>query len=210
MPATPISLLALALSALISTALSAPAPPPPGLFFPSSDFVAASSAIRTLNFTKIPHPDPKGRAHAKRHLDERVYGDHPVAQRRQSAGATATTIPLQMLGQGTAWLANIEIGTPPVTYSVLVDTGSADLWVMSDNCFSGGCVSSDYVSWTDGKIAAYHVRLFSSQAATARYVGKDSSTANITGTRCSRLSLRKWSRSYSRRFLQTCTINSRS
>ena len=43
------------------------------------------------------------------------------------------------------YIATIQMGTPPRDFKLLMDSGSADLWVGSENCQSeggGGCVST--------------------------------------------------------------------
>jgi len=47
--------------------------------------------------------------------------------------------------QDIGYLATVQIGTPPRDFLILMDSGSADLWVGSEDCASqvgGGCVSS--------------------------------------------------------------------
>lgn len=42
------------------------------------------------------------------------------------------------------YLATIQMGTPPQNFLLLMDSGSADLWVGAENCVSdagGNCVS---------------------------------------------------------------------
>ena len=45
-------------------------------------------------------------------------------------------------GNDVGYIATIQVGTPPRDFSVLVDSGSADLWVGGEGCKSvdGGCV----------------------------------------------------------------------
>ena len=41
-------------------------------------------------------------------------------------------------------MAVVQMGTPPQDFLILMDSGSADLWVGAENCQSeggGGCVS---------------------------------------------------------------------
>lgn len=44
------------------------------------------------------------------------------------------------------YLATVQMGTPPQDFLLLMDSGSADLWVGAENCQSqggGDCVSVD-------------------------------------------------------------------
>ncbi|KAJ3537142.1 hypothetical protein NMY22_g5721 [Coprinellus aureogranulatus] len=41
-----------------------------------------------------------------------------------------------------SYFGSLAIGTPPVSYNVILDTGSADLWVAGENCTSCGDVST--------------------------------------------------------------------
>lgn len=45
-------------------------------------------------------------------------------------------------GSDVGYLATVQIGTPPQNFVMLMDSGSADMWVGSENCQSqqGGCV----------------------------------------------------------------------
>lgn len=42
------------------------------------------------------------------------------------------------------YIATVQMGTPPADFKLLMDSGSADMWVASENCQSqggGNCVS---------------------------------------------------------------------
>ena len=54
-------------------------------------------------------------------------------------------------GADIGYLATIQMGTPPQDYLILMDSGSADLWVGSENCQSqqgGGCVCIPLLIYT--------------------------------------------------------------
>ncbi|KAF9266563.1 aspartic peptidase A1 [Marasmius fiardii PR-910] len=48
--------------------------------------------------------------------------------------ATANSLGLDIEGSDIGYLATIQMGTPPKDFSILMDSGSADLWVGSENC----------------------------------------------------------------------------
>jgi len=55
---------------------------------------------------------------------------------------TANSLGLDIEGPDISYMANIQLGTPPRDFLILMDSGSADLWVGSENCKSedgGGC-----------------------------------------------------------------------
>jgi len=56
--------------------------------------------------------------------------------------STANSLGLDIEAQDVGYLATIQMGTPPQNFLILMDSGSADLWVGSENCQSqsgGGC-----------------------------------------------------------------------
>ncbi|TFK40258.1 aspartic peptidase A1 [Crucibulum laeve] len=71
------------------------------------------------------------------------------------AGVTAAGNPtagdslgLDIEAQDVGYLATVQMGTPPQDYLILMDSGSADLWVGSDNCQSsagGGCGNHNFL-----------------------------------------------------------------
>jgi len=75
-----------------------------------------------------PNPDLDYWAHAADSL-RRKYGVN-TPQRRQSTSA----IPLTNQHRDASYLGTITVGTPPQAFQVILDTGSADLWVASTNC----------------------------------------------------------------------------
>ncbi|KAK5655070.1 hypothetical protein OQA88_5969 [Cercophora sp. LCS_1] len=67
------------------------------------------------------------------------------------ADNTPTKIPLTTWRKHSAdlqWYTNITVGTPPQTFTVLIDTGSADLLLMASNCTNCGTSHSLFNSNT--------------------------------------------------------------
>ncbi|THV02858.1 acid protease [Dendrothele bispora CBS 962.96] len=56
---------------------------------------------------------------------------------------------LDIEGDDVGYLATIQMGTPPQDFLILMDSGSADLWVGSENCVSvdsgGGCGNHQFL-----------------------------------------------------------------
>ncbi|KAH7104125.1 acid protease [Auriculariales sp. MPI-PUGE-AT-0066] len=51
-------------------------------------------------------------------------------------------VPIVDMGPDTVYFSEISIGTPAQKFNVILDTGSSDLWVLSPNCQSSGCVGA--------------------------------------------------------------------
>jgi len=61
------------------------------------------------------------------------------------------TLGLNIEGADVGYLATVQMGTPPVDYTILMDSGSADLWVGSETCVSeagGGCGTHTFLGST--------------------------------------------------------------
>lgn len=61
---------------------------------------------------------------------------------------TANSLGLDIESQDLGYLATIQMGTPPQDYLILMDSGSADLWVGAENCASengGGCGNHNFL-----------------------------------------------------------------
>jgi len=61
---------------------------------------------------------------------------------------TANSLGLDIEGQDVGYLATIQMGTPPQNFLILMDSGSADLWVGSESCQSqggGGCGNHNFL-----------------------------------------------------------------
>ncbi|KAG2011374.1 aspartyl protease [Coprinopsis cinerea AmutBmut pab1-1] len=63
---------------------------------------------------------------------EAKYGDQPKTRKR----STGTNYIVNQNGDS-SYFGSLAIGTPPVSYNVILDTGSADLWVAGSNCTTG-------------------------------------------------------------------------
>jgi len=62
--------------------------------------------------------------------------------------STANSLGLDIEANDIGYLATIQMGTPPRDFSILMDSGSADLWVGAENCVSeagGGCGNHEFL-----------------------------------------------------------------
>jgi len=61
---------------------------------------------------------------------------------------TPQSLGLDIDGHDVGYIATIQMGTPPRDFKLLLDSGSADLWVGADGCKS--VTGGDCVSFTSG------------------------------------------------------------
>lgn len=70
-------------------------------------------------------------AYERRASVHNKYGNPlPARKKKRSTGVNLLT----NQGRDSSFFGSLAIGTPPVAYSVILDTGSADLWLASDAC----------------------------------------------------------------------------
>ncbi|KAJ3853969.1 acid protease [Lentinula lateritia] len=72
----------------------------------------------------------------------------PSGVEAANAPTASNSLGLNIEGQDVGYLATIQMGTPPQDFLILMDSGSADLWVGSESCTStagGGCGSHTFL-----------------------------------------------------------------
>ncbi|KII87254.1 hypothetical protein PLICRDRAFT_112830 [Plicaturopsis crispa FD-325 SS-3] len=94
----------------------------------------AGQSIDLLRRSTVARNDTEWGVWAKHHKEILLtkYGGSSQISKR----ASGTN---QMVNQGadSSYYGSLAIGTPPVSYNVILDTGSADLWVADSACVSG-------------------------------------------------------------------------
>lgn len=68
---------------------------------------------------------------------------------------TANSLGLDIQARDVGYIATIQMGTPPRDFLLLMDSGSADLWVGAEGCQSvngSGCVSSSLNSLSPSQL----------------------------------------------------------
>jgi len=116
------------------------------------------SQFRTLPLKRVEHR--RSGVHPQMLLQMRI--DRGVRRLARMTGAkspraVASAMPptasnslgLDIDGQDDAYLATVQMGTPPRDFLILMDSGSADLWVGSENCTTegrgGGCGNHNFL-----------------------------------------------------------------
>jgi len=75
-------------------------------------------------------------------------GGQAIAVTDANTPTTANSLGLNIEGSDVSYLAQVQLGTPPSNYLLLMDSGSADTWVGSENCQStagGGCGNHNFL-----------------------------------------------------------------
>ncbi|KAF8624021.1 hypothetical protein AX17_007227 [Amanita inopinata Kibby_2008] len=121
-----LSMLALSLSTLLSVSCYA-------LSTPQREMLARES-IPLIRRSNLPRSIEDLGVWAKNHKEmlESKYGGGSHQQKR----STGTNL-LVNQNSDSSYYGSMAIGTPPVSYNVILDTGSADLWVADSNCIVG-------------------------------------------------------------------------
>ncbi|KAH7107915.1 acid protease [Auriculariales sp. MPI-PUGE-AT-0066] len=106
------------------------------------------------------------------------WGAHDESARRRSTSnaGTVASLPLEDLSVDSSYSATIQVGTPPQSFQVIVDTGSSDLWLAGPQCIScdmdmfATSQSSTYKETSEG------IRISYGSGAASGYVASDTVT----------------------------------
>ncbi|CAO1618365.1 unnamed protein product [Parajaminaea phylloscopi] len=79
-------------------------------------------------------------ARSQRSYIENKYGSAATLRKRQVAG-------LVDYGSDSFYFAQVAIGTPAQNFNLILDTGSADLWVADSDCQSSQCSASNLYNY---------------------------------------------------------------
>ena len=115
-------------SLLVATAQASPAGPPSPL-----------NQGQSIEIVRHRHPrSPENLGHwAKSHRDGLIekYGGGGASGKKTKRNSGTNLLTNQ--GADSSFYGSIAVGTPPVAFYAILDTGSADLWVADQKCTSG-------------------------------------------------------------------------
>ncbi|GAA5997214.1 pepsin-like aspartic protease [Rhodotorula paludigena] len=147
--------LALSFAALALAATSAAASPLAARRSPAPASLGARSAAAEPQVLKVPIRKRSGEQHRRRDGEayrlrasamRNKYGGVSPSQFKSSSSSNSTAgkkrqNSLEMTSyQDSQWYGEIDVGTPPTAFSVVLDTGSSDLILAETGC--NGCLSS--------------------------------------------------------------------
>ncbi|KAF4960322.1 hypothetical protein FGADI_969 [Fusarium gaditjirri] len=81
-----------------------------------------------------------GKIYRKYHIDLPEYLENSVLTRRDGTGTVAN----EPIENNAEWLTPVQIGNPPRTFQMDLDTGSSDLWVYGSKAATAGGSSNRY------------------------------------------------------------------
>lgn len=103
-----------------------------------------------------------------------------------NAPTASDSLGLDIEANDVGYIATVQIGTPPQDFNFLMDTGSADMWVGSEDCTTQGttqgcvricAVCPSVLSWTEGADLLCRVTTRSSATAARRASSRSASSS---------------------------------
>lgn len=115
----------------------------------------------------LTHDVPSGKVSGKNAASTAGGGFSPVDAQALSSDTltpaetptTSNSLGLDIEANDVGYIATVQMGTPPRDFKVLMDSGSADLWVGAEKCQSvdgSSCVSSSLDSCSPPQLTHLH------------------------------------------------------